>query len=296
VLESVEVDAAEWREELVDRATARAEVWHRDSDAARAAAAQGVDEVLSGSEVHRLVSDGREVGWCWLGRVGNDLVLRDLAPAEGLDVDDLRNWLLGRARSAGRAGFQASAGPGEPTARRLIEHHAFGLVATNMCLELDRPPAPEVGAQVRLEPMSPAAFAAYLEGSAREYAAERQAAGEPLEDAERIAEQTMVELLPEGLGTAGQHLFTTYADGTDAGLLWLATDRAVVYVYDVEILDGLRGRGLGRAVMNAAAAWSAERGAPAIGLNVFSHNHTARRLYDRLGYRVVRDQARAALD
>jgi ribosomal protein S18 acetylase RimI-like enzyme len=41
--------------------------------------------------------------------------------------------------------------------------------------------------------------------------------------------------------------------------------------------------------MNAGARWSRDHGHPALGLNVFAHNPSARALYDRLGYQVTQD-------
>lgn len=148
---------------------------------------------------------------------------------------------------------------------------------------------------VELRPMSEPAYLAYAERAEREYAAERHASGEPLDEAERIAAEQMAELLPDGLKTRDAHLFTPTLDGEELGLLWLGTDLPVVYVYDIELREELRGRGLGRAVMEAAVAWAAAHGAPAVGLNVFGHNDRARALYDRLGFRVVEDSWRADL-
>ncbi|MHB1329100.1 MAG: GNAT family N-acetyltransferase [Gemmatimonadales bacterium] len=44
------------------------------------------------------------------------------------------------------------------------------------------------------------------------------------------------------------------------------------------------GRGIGKALVNAAEAWVQERGYRSMTLNVFAGNEAARAVYDRLGY------------
>lgn len=306
MFETVAEDPQEWREELVARAAERQQVWHRDPDAARAAADAAVDERLREGEVHRLTFAGLPAGWCWVGRVGTEQVVHDVSLPTDAPVGEVRDWLLAGARTAGARGLIVGASPDRPETAALADDGRFTRVSTRMCLELAGADGggtqagprggPEAGGwAVELRPMSEPAYVDYVGRAEREYAAERHASGEPLEEAERIAAGQMAELLPDGLRTRDAHLFTPTLDGEELGLLWLATDRPVVYIYDVELREELRGRGLGRAVMEAAVGWAAERGAPALGLNVFGHNVRARALYDRLGFRVVEDSWRADL-
>ncbi len=284
-------DPRAWREVLVARAAARLEVWHREAGAARAAAETAVDALLEGSELHRIGIAGREQGWCWIGPRGRDLGVRDLDLTSLPAVAEVRDWLCEHARDSGLVGMRASARPELPVSGALVDDPRFSVFSTNMCLELTgAPPTP-----VRLEPMSEPAYVDYAERSTVEYTADRIAAGEHPDEARQVAEEQMVELLPAGLATPEQHLFVAVLDGAEVGLLWLSTDSAVPFVYDVEIHEEHRGRGLGRALMDAAAAWCVAHGAPALGLNVFGHNARARALYDSLGYRVVEDACRADL-
>ena len=57
------------------------------------------------------------------------------------------------------------------------------------------------------------------------------------------------------------------------------------WVWDIEITEAFRGRGIGRRVMGMAEDCARQRGANEIGLSVFADNVAARRLYDDLGYR-----------
>ena len=56
-----------------------------------------------------------------------------------------------------------------------------------------------------------------------------------------------------------------------------------------------RGKGYGRALMDAAAEHVRGLGAEVLSLNVFGHNHVAHALYDALGYVVVDQSFNLAL-
>jgi len=73
-------------------------------------------------------------------------------------------------------------------------------------------------------------------------------------------------------------------DGTAAAIARAAVDRGWVGVTAVEVDPAYRRRGLGTAVMRAALAWAAERGALSVYLQVADDNAAARALYDRLGF------------
>lgn len=55
----------------------------------------------------------------------------------------------------------------------------------------------------------------------------------------------------------------------------------------IGVLDGWRGRGVGRALIAAAEAWARDEGLEILVLEVAAENEGASRLYDRLGYRPV---------
>ncbi len=147
---------------------------------------------------------------------------------------------------------------------------------------------------VTLVPMPPSEYDGWRRYALAGYAQEFVDAGilEPAAAAER-AESDFVELLPDGLGTPGHLLWSVHtADESDpVGAIWvqLLTDRspAHVYVYALDVFPEYRRRGFGQAIMEAVIEESRQRGAGSVGLNVFGHNDTARRIYDRLGFRVT---------
>jgi ribosomal protein S18 acetylase RimI-like enzyme len=96
-------------------------------------------------------------------------------------------------------------------------------------------------------------------------------------------------LFPEGRIAEGHAVFVVETGGERAGYLWAGerpdpVGRPTLFVYDIHIDEGQRGRGYGRAAMIAAEAEAARRGIDRIAFNVFGGNERARSLYLSLGY------------
>jgi GNAT superfamily N-acetyltransferase len=148
-----------------------------------------------------------------------------------------------------------------------------------------------VSGGLRVDPMTDAELASYLQGSLEGYVRQRvDLGGERPELARRIAEEQYAGFFPDGVPAEGHVLFTGSDAGTGAtvGRLWLHARHdgsgTSVWVFDVEVDEDRRGQGWGRALMTYAEQWARERGAGEIGLNVFGANTAARRLYTSLGY------------
>jgi RimJ/RimL family protein N-acetyltransferase len=142
---------------------------------------------------------------------------------------------------------------------------------------------------VRLVPMDPSGYERFRTRLVREYATDKVAAGNwPAEGSLERSQTEMHELLPDGLATPGNWLWTIEDEaGRDVGDLWIgphASDREAVYIFDIEVRPEARGRGIGRAALDALDAWARDAGYPRIGLQVFGSNDVARRLYARAGY------------
>ncbi|WP_240615890.1 GNAT family N-acetyltransferase [Nakamurella deserti] len=110
--------------------------------------------------------------------------------------------------------------------------------------------------------------------------------GEDHATATAVATDQNDRFFPGGVPAEGHALFTAHdADGARVGALWLfRRSDTTVWIYDVEIDEGFRGRGLGRALMLAAHGWAQSQGATVVELNVFGGNAVARALYTSLGY------------
>lgn len=144
---------------------------------------------------------------------------------------------------------------------------------------------------LRLDPMTGAEVDDYRRRSEEGYVRQRvDLGGEDERDARRVAAEQMAEYFPDGRPGEGHHLFQARDEATDevVGLLWVHerphAAGTAVWIFDVEVAETHRGRGLGRELMTLAGAWAAERGAAEVGLNVFGGNAVARRLYTSLGY------------
>lgn len=144
---------------------------------------------------------------------------------------------------------------------------------------------------VELREMSQSEIEACLSGVLEGYVAERIAAGQEEESARATATAQHEQFFPDGRPASGHHLFAVIDAGRPVGHLWLGPQMSGTsstwFIYDIEVDGALRGRGLGRATMEAAESWALEHDGTRLALNVFGPNRTARALYDSLGYQVM---------
>jgi GNAT superfamily N-acetyltransferase len=72
-----------------------------------------------------------------------------------------------------------------------------------------------------------------------------------------------------------------------AGVAFVAVDGDVAMIHAIEVAPAFRRKGAGRRLMQGAARFALEHGAPWLALAVTEANEGARALYDRLGMRVA---------
>jgi ribosomal protein S18 acetylase RimI-like enzyme len=139
-----------------------------------------------------------------------------------------------------------------------------------------------------LRAMTHEEFDAWLPEAKAAYAADISRAGADEAAARAKAERDFPRLLPDGLASDGQDLYTVEHDGHAVGVLWVAEREddfgRSLFVYDVEIDEAHRGQGLGKAAMLLAEDEARRRGIDRVTLNVFGGNDVARSLYRALGY------------
>ncbi|HEY2327008.1 MAG TPA: GNAT family N-acetyltransferase [Gaiellaceae bacterium] len=139
-----------------------------------------------------------------------------------------------------------------------------------------------------LRPMTPDEYGAWLPAAREHYAADITRAGASEELAREKSERDFARLLADGVATAGQWLYVVEADGESVGILWVAERDddfgKNLFIYDIQIDEAQRGRGLGRAAMLLAEEEARRRGIATISLNVFGGNDVAQNLYRSLGY------------
>lgn len=110
-----------------------------------------------------------------------------------------------------------------------------------------------------------------------------------LEEGREAAQKQLGELLPTGLSSEGHHFWRiTTPDGDAVGDLWVQIGPAKgrAFIYFIGIDEAFRGKGYGRAAMQALEAAVRPRGATRIDLSVFGDNATAIHLYQSLGYQI----------
>jgi ribosomal protein S18 acetylase RimI-like enzyme len=139
---------------------------------------------------------------------------------------------------------------------------------------------------IRLVPKSDDETAQWLPIAMAAYEQARLQAGDTPEQAAEGRRTSERQFFPDGRLVEGHFLFTVVVDDEDAGWLWIgpSSDPTTWWVWDIEVHEAFRRRGLGRATMLLAEDVARSQGAAAIRLNVFAYNVEAIRLYDSLGY------------
>ena len=144
---------------------------------------------------------------------------------------------------------------------------------------------------VRLVPMTAEEFADYWKQSVTEYAEEHVQAGNwhPAE-ALQNAERQYRHLLPEGLATKSQFLYTIMdgETGDPVGILWFAlVDKSLhpyAFIYDFWIKEAQRRKGYATQALSVLEEKVHQMGLNEIKLHAFAHNQAAIALYQKTGF------------
>ncbi|WP_327292048.1 GNAT family N-acetyltransferase [Streptomyces sp. NBC_01198] len=170
---------------------------------------------------------------------------------------------------------------------------ALGYTETNRTLHKVLPPDAgprELPPGSTLRELSAQDRAEWLARQRADFVAALTAAGVPVAHAESHAAASYAQALPGGSPAPGSRLLALDHDGSTVGRLWLHTAPGPGWVQAVEVPAPHRGHGHGRTLMLAAEAACHAAGTTAVGLNVFTTNAVALRLYASLGYRVTMRQ------
>jgi ribosomal protein S18 acetylase RimI-like enzyme len=146
-----------------------------------------------------------------------------------------------------------------------------------------------VGVAVRLRRLVDDEIASFVAATRADYELGILNAGLSEEEAHAKAERDFATLVRDGRPVAGQELFVIEDAETGApmGRVWLGerfTGQRIGFLYDIEIDERFRGRGLGREAMLLVEEEARRRGFVEIRLNVFGGNETAHSLYRSLSY------------
>jgi len=147
---------------------------------------------------------------------------------------------------------------------------------------------------VHLTPMTSSEFEVYLEQAVKDYAQDKIAASSwQAEDALQRAKTSYLELLPDGVATKNQHLFTVKDAQSDAnvGMIWFAEREdgpaPSAFIYDFSIDEDQRRKGYGSQTLKALEIKVRNLGLETLSLHVFGHNKGALALYQKLGFEMI---------
>ncbi|MEU6948020.1 GNAT family N-acetyltransferase [Streptomyces sp. NPDC046316] len=228
---------------------------------------------------------------------------------EGLGIDE-KDRRRGRATVAALAAEEVLRGWGcgevqisvpmrAEAALRMAEALGYTERSRNMVKELPaEPPALPPGLEVR--PMTEAEFGPWEAGAREGFARSWIERGVPEDQARAKSDSSHRELLPQGLRSPGAAISVAVRDGETVGHVWTGARELEPgiqgrYVYRIEVAEGHRGRGYGRALMLLAERHSLGAGERLLGLHVFTGNTPAIRLYESLGYRTTHVNSYKAL-
>jgi ribosomal protein S18 acetylase RimI-like enzyme len=147
---------------------------------------------------------------------------------------------------------------------------------------------------ITLIPIEQSDFETFLEQEIVDYAQDKVKSGNWL--AEEALEKSRAEflgLLPDGLQTQDQFIFTIFDEqtGQKLGVLWvqvkLGEAHRRAFICDFVIQPQFRGQGFGKQALQALDKKMEEMGVESISLHVFAHNTQAIGLYEKMGYAVT---------
>jgi ribosomal protein S18 acetylase RimI-like enzyme len=145
--------------------------------------------------------------------------------------------------------------------------------------------------ELRLRPLRHEELPDHIERARAQYAEDiERNGGLTRQEARAKAERDMEGLFPAGRPIEGQRLRVVEdaASGESIGRIHYAErppGSRKAWLYDIEIAEHARGRGLGRAAMLLFEEELRRSGFTHVSLNVFGGNEPARSLYRSLGYR-----------
>ncbi|OGT28604.1 MAG: hypothetical protein A2Z17_03720 [Gammaproteobacteria bacterium RBG_16_66_13] len=145
---------------------------------------------------------------------------------------------------------------------------------------------------VSLRAMTEKEFRAFLAQDIETFAAEKVKAGNwAADEALQRSRDAHDSLLPQGLSSPDQRLYTIELDGEVVGRLWLSTDpklgARVGFIYDLFVAEPFRRRGIGKQAMSLMEKEALRLGLDGLALHVFGHNAAARSFYEQLGYTIT---------
>lgn len=147
---------------------------------------------------------------------------------------------------------------------------------------------------VRLEKMSKDAYAHFIQVSFEHHVEElMQEENMSKEEAEIETRKELDEMLPQGMDTADNYLFSVECDRRVVGYLWFLTEMnegvKQAFLCDFQIDEEERGNGYGKAALAEMDKTAQKLECKECVLFVEGINEIAKQLYSKCGYQVLRE-------
>lgn len=143
---------------------------------------------------------------------------------------------------------------------------------------------------VRLDVMTEDEYNEYVPYVVSDYAERNVRAGTwPSAGSLKRAREDFDRLLPQGHLSTDNYLYTARDPDTETnvGNLWYAMrgagDERNAFILNMEVSNQLRGKGYGRAMLEACARSAVSRGAKSLGIQVLGPDESSRRLFRSVG-------------
>jgi ribosomal protein S18 acetylase RimI-like enzyme len=139
-----------------------------------------------------------------------------------------------------------------------------------------------------LEPLQQEDFEKFLEHEIREYAADHVRNGNwPAEGSLERSRQEFESLLPDGIHSPDQYLWSICEGPVKLGVLWVEAKNGKAFIYDFVIDEPFRGKGYGKQALAAMEEKLKAMSIGSVGLHVFGDNLGAQELYKKVGFEIT---------
>jgi ribosomal protein S18 acetylase RimI-like enzyme len=141
---------------------------------------------------------------------------------------------------------------------------------------------------IKLEPMLQEDFDRVIETDIREYAADHVRNGNwPEEGSLERSRKEFESLLPQGVRTPDQYLWSLLDGDNKVGFIWVQVKEGKAFIYDFRIDEEYRGKGYGKQSLAAMDEKLRSMNVDSVALHVFGDNITAQELYKKMGFEIT---------
>lgn len=129
-------------------------------------------------------------------------------------------------------------------------------------------------------------FNYFLEKSIEDYAIQKTKAGNyDKEEATYKATEEFEKLLPNGMDTHDNYIYSLIDDNHTVGSIWIGKkSESIGYIYQIYVFEEFQGKGYGKFMMREIENIAKNLGLSKLQLHVLGHNEKAINLYKSFNY------------